>query len=122
MDNDKVLIVDDDESIRELFECIVEDLGYNCDTAADGQEGVEKVKQQSYKLVFLDIKMPKLNGIETLKQIKQINSTTDVTMMTGFSVDDLVEEAMSLNASDVLYKPFDVETLEEVINKWMKAN
>ena len=122
MDNDKVLIVDDDESIRELFECIVEDLGYNCDTAADGQEGVEKVKQQSYKLVFLDIKMPKLNGIETLKQIKQINSTTVVTMMTGFSVDDLVEEAMSLNASDVLYKPFDVETLEEVINKWMKAN
>ncbi len=122
MDNDKVLIVDDDESIRELFECIVEDLGYNCDTAADGQEGVEKVKQQSYKLVFLDIKMPKLNGIETLKQIKQINSATVVTMMTGFSVDDLVEEAMSLNASDVLYKPFDVETLEEVINKWMKAN
>ena len=122
MDNDTVLIVDDDESIRELFECIVEDLGYNCDTAADGQEGVEKVKQQSYKLVFLDIKMPKLNGIETLKQIKQINSATVVTMMTGFSVDDLVEEAMSLNASDVLYKPFDVETLEEVINKWMKAN
>ena len=121
MSENRVLVVDDDESIRELFECIVNDLGYECDTAPDGEAGVERIKNRSYKVVFLDIKMPKLNGIETLKQIKQMNPGIIVTMMTGFSVDDLVEEALSLNASDVLYKPFDVETLEELITKWMSS-
>jgi two-component system, chemotaxis family, protein-glutamate methylesterase/glutaminase len=119
MSDKRVLIVDDDESIRELFECIVEDLGYQCDTAGDGEEGVAKVQAQDYSLVFLDIKMPKMNGIDTLKKIKELKESTIVTMMTGFSVDDLVEEALGLKAADVLYKPFDVDTLEEVITKWM---
>ena len=110
-----ILVVDDDESIRELFECIIEDLGFLCTTVSDGEAGIEKVRQVNYDLIFLDIKMPKLNGIDTLREIRKTHPDILVTMMTGFSVDDLVQEAMSLKACEVLYKPFDVETLEGLI-------
>ena len=120
MSDKKVLVIDDDESIRTLFECVVEDLGFVCKVASSGEEGLKLIQSDEFAVIFLDIKMPKMNGIETLKEIKTINNNTVVTMMTGFSVDDLVEEALNLKAADVLYKPFDVETLEEIVLKWLK--
>ncbi len=117
----QILVVDDDESIRELFECIIEDLGFNCTTAADGESGIDKAKNGSFDLIFLDIKMPKLNGIETLREIRKFNPDVPVTMMTGFSVEDLVQDAMNLKAAEVLYKPFDVETLENLIKEKLDA-
>ncbi len=116
----RILVVDDDESIRELFECIIEDMGYECDTAENGEEGIKAIENETYKLVFLDIKMPKINGIEALKKIKALKPEIPVIMMTGFSVDDLVNEAKNLKAEDVLYKPFDVETLETLIKEKTK--
>jgi two-component system response regulator AtoC len=117
----RILVVDDDESIRTLFECVTEDLGLQCVTASDGDEAVKKFKEAGdIGLIFLDIKMPRVSGIEALRQLRQIDRHVPVTVMTGFSVDDLVDEAKSMGAQEVLYKPFDVEILEELIHRWIK--
>ncbi|MEK7298424.1 MAG: response regulator [Candidatus Margulisiibacteriota bacterium] len=116
----RILVVDDDESIRTLFECVTEDLGLHCVTASDGDEALKKFKEAGdIGLVFLDIKMPRVNGIEALQQIRHYDPDVPVTVMTGFSVDDLVIEAKNLGAQDVLYKPFDVDTLEALIHRWI---
>ncbi len=114
----KILVIDDDQSILSIFEYILQEAGYQTETASDGYEALEKVKQHAdIDLVFTDVKMPGLSGIDTFKEIQKIRPRMLVVMMTGYSVDELLKEAFELGAYGVIYKPFDMEEVLSIIEK-----
>jgi len=110
-----VLVVDDLKSIRLTLGGILEDEGYNVVLAEDGYQAIEMAKQTPFDLVFMDIKMPGINGVQTFREIKKINPQAVVIMMTAYSVEDLVREALEEGAYAVVYKPFDIEKIVSII-------
>jgi CheY-like chemotaxis protein len=79
--------------------------GYAVHTAHDGLEAIDKVKQMAIDVIFMDVKMPGMDGVETYKVIKRTRPGTPVTMITAYAVDELLEEAMREGAHGVMYKP-----------------
>lgn len=113
-----ILVVDDDPSITSIFEFILQQAGYNTITTSSGYECVEVIRStQPVDIVFLDLKMPGLSGIETYKEIQKARPHVLVVLMTGFTVDDFLKEAFELGAYGVIYKPFDVEEVLSIISK-----
>jgi len=106
-----ILIVDDQFNVRETLKAILEHKGYRVATAKDGAEAIEMVKKKHYDIIFLDVKLPDMNGIETFEQVKKIDPKAAVIMMTGYSVEDLVRRAISQGAYTCIYKPFDMENI-----------
>jgi len=117
----KILVVDDDQSIISIFEFILQQAGYETITATSGEACVQLISDNTeLDLVFLDVKMPGMSGIEAFKQIQKIRPMLLVVMMTGYSVDELLKEAFELGAYGVIYKPFDIEEVLSVIEKIFK--
>jgi two-component system response regulator HydG len=110
-----VLVVDDLKSIRLTLGGILEDEGYNVVMAENGYQAIEAAKQTPFDLVFMDIKMPGINGVQTFREIKKINPQAMVIMMTAYSVEDLIREALEEGAYAVVYKPFDIEKIVSII-------
>ena len=110
-----VLVVDDLRSIRLTLGGILEDEGYNVVLAENGYQAIESAKQTPFDLVFMDIKMPGINGVQTFREIKKVNPQAVVIMMTAYSVEDLVSEALKEGAYTVVYKPFDIDELVKTI-------
>jgi len=94
--------------------------GYTVATAKNGMEAIEKIKERSFDIVFIDIKMPFMNGVETYKKIKKIKPGTVVIMMTAYSVEDLVQEALREGVYGVIYKPLDIEKVLVIIDRVKK--
>ncbi len=114
-DKHKILVVDDLKSIRLTLSGILEDEGYKVAMAENGYQAIEAAKQTPFDLIFMDIKMPGINGVQTFREIKKINPDAAVIMMTAYSVEDLVREALEEGAYAVVYKPFDIEKLVSII-------
>jgi DNA-binding NtrC family response regulator len=112
----KILIVDDEDSLRETFGDILSMEGYEITLAKDGYEAIEKVKQQTFDLAFLDIKMPGINGVETFKEIKKINPNIIVFMMTAYSQKELIDEAKKEGAYACFSKPLELEKIEDILH------
>ena len=113
-----ILIVDDNVSLTKTMSFALKHKGYVVTTAKDGREAIAKVKEQPFVMIFMDIKMPLLNGVETYKEIKAIRPEAVVMMMTAYAVEDLVAEALEEGAYGIVYKPLDIKkvlgTIEEV--------
>jgi len=105
----KILFVDDDPGILEAAKTALELYGYDVITASSGKECLKKLKDAD--IVFLDIKMPEMNGIEVLKEIKKRDKSLPVIMITAYATVDTAIEAMKEGAFDYIRKPFDVEEL-----------
>ncbi|ODS30584.1 MAG: putative two-component response regulator protein, partial [Candidatus Scalindua rubra] len=112
-----ILVVDDEPGIRTTLAGILEDEGYNVVVAEDGYKGIETVKKTNFKIAFVDLKMPGINGIETFKEIKRISPDTIVFLMTAFFDEDLLKEAVKLGAQAILYKPLDIDLILRVIKE-----
>lgn len=113
-----ILVVDDRFADRETLKAILEDKGYRVATASDGTEAIQMAKERHYDIIFLDVKLPGMNGVETFEQVKEIDPQATVIMMTGYSEEDLVKKAVCVGAYTCLHKPFDMEkviTLVEAI-------
>ena len=104
-----ILVVDDQFGDRETLKTILEDKGYKVATARDGAEAIKLVRERHYDIIFLDIKLPDMNGVETFEQVKEIDPGAAVIMMTGYTEEDLVKRAISGGAYTCVYKPFDME-------------
>ena len=118
-----ILVVDDQFGDRETLKAILGDKGYRVATAQDGAEATEMVKSKHYDIIFLDVKLPGMDGVETFEQIKKIDPKATVIMMTGYTEEDLVKRAVSGGAYTCIYKPFDMEkviALVEAIAKEQK--
>lgn len=109
----KILIVDDEETILDAAKTALEVYGYEVETAVSGFECLEKL--ENIDIVLLDIKMPEMDGIETLKEIKKRKPMLPVIMITAYATVDTAIEAMKRGATDYIRKPFNVDELEKGI-------
>lgn len=117
MEKPKILICDDEEGIRESLTLILE---RDCEPilASDGKEALEKLKEdRDIKVVLLDIKMPKSNGLEILKNIKGLRSDIAVIMITGYQTTEMAAEAIKLGALDYIIKPINSAAVLASIRK-----
>ena len=118
MSKTKILIVDDEHGITVTLRDILEIYGYNVEIANNGYDAIEIVRESFFDIIFMDIKMPGINGTETFKEIKKISPKTVVMMMTAFAVDDLISEALKEGAYGVIYKPLDFDKVMEFLEKY----
>lgn len=110
-----ILVVDDEEMMRELLEDVLVMEGYSVETAEDGQTALARVKEVHPLLVISDIKMPRMNGFELLKSIKERFPDMRMIMMTGYSDDFTVKDALRLNADEYIIKPFNTQDITAVV-------
>ncbi len=115
--NASILIVDDEIIVRESMKNWLEEEGYLVFVAENGDEALSVLGKKEFDLVFLDIKMPGIDGIEVLKKIKSIYPFIDVVMMTAYASIGSAVEAMKIGAYDYLTKPFDPEYLSMLVKK-----
>ena len=115
--NMHILIVDDDENIREMMAFILEDKGYQTTTANDGLHAIELVQESSFDVIFMDIKMPRLNGVEAFKRIKRIRSEVKVIMMTAYKDTRLAVEAIQEGAIAIIHKPLEFDRIYSLLNR-----
>jgi len=106
-----ILVVDDEPGMRALFSFMLGAKGYGVRTAGSGQEALQNVQSSPCDLVFLDVRMPYMDGLEILRALKQIRPNIPVIMMTGYAVEQLLDDAMREGAKGYLRKPFTVEEL-----------
>jgi DNA-binding NtrC family response regulator len=107
----KLLLVDDEETMLKYLSRFLIKMGFDISTAMNGSEALEKIKQQDFITVLLDVLMPGMDGIETLREIKKIKPMTEVIMLTGHASVQVAIEGMRLGAFDYLMKPFDRDEL-----------
>jgi len=123
MGKPNILVVDDLRSMRLTLGGILEDEGHNIVIVEDGYLAIEEVRKTHFDVIFMDIKMPGINGVQTFREVKKIDPKTVVIMMTAYPVEDLVKRAVSEGAYTCIYKPFDMEkviALVEAIAKEKK--
>ena len=117
---DKLLLVDDEADVRYSFERIFSD-AVDLHTAASGEEALEVIPQIQPDLVIMDIRMGGLNGIETLRKIREFDTKLPVILMTAFGTTQTAIQAMKHGAYDYLLKPFDVPKLQTIVDGALKA-
>jgi len=113
----KILVVDDEESIREFFEIMLKREGYQVLTVANGREALEQLKKHSVDLVITDIQMPELSGMELLSSIREMDPEMLVIMITAFGSTETAVEAMKLGAYDYVQKPFKIDEVKIIIRQ-----
>ncbi len=106
-----VLVVDDEYTVRDSIKEWLEEEGFSVETVGSGEEALDLIKQQSFRMMLLDIKMPGIDGVEVLKKAKDLFPDMTVVMMTAYATVETAVEAMKTGAMDYLMKPFDPEDL-----------
>ncbi len=118
----RVLIIDDDESLRKVMGYMLEEAGYDVDRAASAEEGLRRIGERRPDLVLSDIKMPKKDGIELLADIKRVDPSIPVVILTAFASVETAVEAMKRGASDYLTKPIARDDLTLTVAKTLKLH
>lgn len=117
----KIMVVDDDPGMRLTLEGILEDEGFDVVSAEDGYRAIELAKQSHFDLIFMDIKMPGINGVDAYKEVKKVSQSSMVIMITGFAVEELIKEALEEGAYAVIYKPFEMGQIIDIVNKVLRT-
>ncbi len=107
----KILVIDDERSIRNTLKDILEYEKYNVDLAEDGIKGLEMVKQKEYDIILCDIKMPGMDGIEVLEQLTELAPDSPVVMISGHGNIDTAVDSIKKGAYDFIEKPLDLNRL-----------
>lgn len=118
----RILIVDDDDEIRDLLEFDVSHSGYFVDTASDGKEGLQKALNNSYDLILLDVMMPKMNGFDVCKNIRQAKLAIPILMLTAKGTINDKTVGFDCGADDYLVKPFDIQEVLLRIRVLLRRN
>lgn len=118
----RILIVDDDDEIRELLEFDVRSSGYFVDTAKDGLEGLNKALNNTYDLILLDVMMPKMNGFDVCKNIRNAKLSIPILMLTAKGTIEDKTSGFDCGADDYLVKPFDVQEVLLRIRVLLRRN
>ncbi len=113
----KILIVDDEEIMRDSLTDWLREDGYQTAAVENGEKALERIRKERWDLILLDLKMPGMNGIEVLKEVKKINKELPVIIITAYATVDTAVEAMKIGACDYIAKPFNPEELGLVIKR-----
>lgn len=116
----KILLVDDEKDFVETLAERLQLRDFDVTSALNGIDAVKLVKEKDFDIIFLDVKMPGMDGIETLKQIKNLKSLPQVIMLTGNATVETAIEGMKVGAYDYIMKPVVTDDLIEIINKAYK--
>ncbi len=111
-----ILVIDDEEDIRSLLKNFFDSLGYRTMVAADLNQTVFVLNREQPDIVFLDIVLPGVNGLEILKLIKRLNQDIIVVMMSGYATESKAKYALDLGAFDYMNKPFDMSHVKNMLN------
>jgi len=117
----RILIVDDDETIRKTMKAILEDEGYLVDLAGTGREAVQKTQEKTYNVALLDIRLPDMEGIELLTLMKDSVPRTRKIMVTGYPSMQNAMGALNKNADAYLLKPVDIDKLLNTIKEQLQS-
>ncbi|VVB55076.1 Chemotaxis protein CheY [uncultured archaeon] len=115
----KILLVDDAAFMRMMLKKIIAPTGHELLEAVDGSDGIVKYKEHKPNLVFCDIVMPNVDGIECLKQIMALDSNAKVVMCSSIGQQTVVNDAIKIGARDFIVKPFDAAKVLEAVSKNM---
>ncbi|MCX7661359.1 MAG: response regulator [Candidatus Omnitrophica bacterium] len=118
----KILIVDDEELVSQSLKKLLQKEGYQPYTVKNGREALRKIKEIDFDLLIVDVRMPQLDGIETIKRIREYQEKNHKkpipeVLITGYADLEKYEEAKDLEVSDYLYKPFDNKEFLQIVKK-----
>ncbi len=117
----RILLIDDEPGVRDFVKDYFEDREYNVVVAYDGLMGIETFKKEPFDLVICDMLMPKLIGVEVLKQIKEIKPDQKVIMMSGVKEDSMIEKAKTLGCRFYITKPVRLSDVEERVQECLAS-
>lgn len=111
-----ILVIDDEEMIRDIAHDMLNHIGYNILTAADGEKAIEifKEKNESIDLILVDLIMPRMNGIICIQKLKEINSEVPIVVASGISEVSKKKSVMEMGAHGYLEKPYSIKSLKEI--------
>ena len=121
MAQEKILLIDDESHVLELLSVALEDEEYRILQAKNGKEALSQFKKEKPHVILLDIRMPDMNGLEVLRQIKESNQISSVIMMSAYGAMETVLEAIKRGAYDYLTKPVDLEKVKVLIRRALEA-
>ncbi len=113
----KVLVIDDESATLTMFRLFLSAYGYQVFVAEDGESGLALVRRHKPDIVFSDLKMPKMDGFQVLKEIKRLAPATEVIIITGHGDMDLIIQALNLNATDFINKPIKRSALDAALRR-----
>ena len=116
-----VLVVDDQPGIRRLLSEVLTDNGYSVATATNGYDGIKKAEELSPGVILIDMKMPGMDGIEALRELKTLGMSNRAIVMTAYGELDLVNEAKNIGAYAYITKPFDIVALCNMVQEIMNG-
>jgi DNA-binding response OmpR family regulator len=115
----RILIVDDEPDAVELLREFLTGKGYEVSTASDGEEALRKVKAERPHLILLDVRMPRMDGLEVLRQLRQFDQEVGVIVVTAVNEEETGRQALALGAFDYIVKPLNLDYLERSL--WYKV-
>lgn len=111
------LIIDDHEVTRNAVRLMLERINFDLDEAEDGFEGIQLIKKNKYDLVFLDIRMPKLDGEQVISILKKRNDLCPIVIISAYLTQEQILKFIKLGVKGILSKPFDIQKFYQEINK-----
>lgn len=116
----KILVIDDEEGVRESFKMILKIKDYDVDVFGDGESAIAALKKDVYDMAFIDYKLPGIDGIEVLKKIKEIDASLEVVIVTAYASEQSHANAITLGALEYLRKPFLMEEIYELVERGLR--
>ena len=113
----RLLVIDDEEEVRDVLEFILSREGFEVLTASSGMMALELAREHPFDLAITDIRMPGMNGLETLTALKQIDPLLEVIVLTGYASEQTASECVKLGAYGYLRKPFELDDLRTVVGR-----
>jgi len=119
-----ILVADDIFSNQLLIKSIIEDAGYPCKVVSNGQKLVDELKKQDYAAIFTDIEMPVMNGLETVRYIREDmqNTAIPIIAMTAHSRGEFMDKVKKAGFSDIITKPYSIEKFKEILARYTQTN
>ncbi len=112
-----ILVVDDEQSICLLLRDVLVRFGHSVTSCQDGACAITLAQDQSFDLVFLDIRMPGMGGLEALQKLRELQPQATFVMITGFAKDDIIDEALQTGAAACLCKPFSLSQVTKLLEE-----
>jgi two-component system NtrC family response regulator len=119
-ENARIIIIDDDESIRKTLQTILEEEGYTVDTVNSGKEAIRKTNEKVYNLALIDMRLPDTEGVDLLLKIRDTTPRMRKIIITGYPTIQNAMEAVNREADAFILKPFDVERVLQTIREQLK--
>jgi DNA-binding NtrC family response regulator len=117
MEKKKALVIDDEQIVLDSVSALLTDEGFEVDVSLDGRQGLDWAIERNYDVVLTDIRMPDIGGMKVLRDVKRINPSLPVIMITGYASIESAVQAMKLGAAEYIEKPFEPEQLLDAVSR-----